>query len=57
MGTRKMKKMLNTLHLIIDYISEMSFWEMILTAIIFNLSMVILLCLIELGRRMMALGI
>ena len=53
----KMKKMLNTLHLIIDCISEMSFWEVILAAIIFNLSVVILLCLIELGRRMMALGI
>lgn len=50
-------KIRKVLRLIIDYISEISFWEAILAGIIFSLSVGILACLIELGRRMIVLGI
>lgn len=57
MGTRNMKKIWEVLYLIIDSIPEISFWEAILAGIIFSLSVGILACLIELGRRMIVLGI
>ena len=51
------EKIRKVLRLIIDYISEISFWKAILAGIIFSLLVGILACLIELGRRMIVLGI
>lgn len=57
MESKRMKKIWEMLCLIIDYISEISFWEAILAGIVFSLSVGISACLIELGRRMIVLGI